>query len=138
MHVLKIHGRDLARAIGGHCHSKTRPVRNSKSRYFASFTAYPQKYYPTFCNGPTYVSSLGFARIVTSISPNVPFFHLEDVYLSLCVQQLGEPYSMKDLPGFQVRLNDVCSTKSLSCVSVHGVSLVRLRFIWQRKCHRLD
>lgn len=138
MHVLKMHSSDLDIAIGGHCSDKAFPNRNRKSKYFTSFNDYPQKLYPGFCNGPCYTSSLALARNVTSVSPSVPFFHLEDVYLSLCVQKLEKPFSLKKLSGFLVRSKNVCWMKSLSCVSVHQVSPALLRKTWEAECPKSD
>nr|KAG5705853.1 hypothetical protein BaRGS_030743 [Batillaria attramentaria] len=80
----------LQTAVGGSCSQSARPIRNRNSKWFASVKAYPQSTYPGFCSGTAYVSSLNVARHVISVSPNVPFFYLEDVYLALCIQSLPQ------------------------------------------------
>ena len=48
-------------------------VRESKFR---------QAYYPPYCSGPAYVLSMALASQIVSDSLHVPFFHLEDVYVT--------------------------------------------------------
>ena len=55
---------------------------------------------PGLCSGTSYVTSLNVVRHVTSVFPSVPFFYLEDMYVSLCIQQLGDPFHLQKLKGF--------------------------------------
>ena len=88
----------LTGSVLGACSLVAGPIRNSRSKYFASKMAYPEKSYPGFCSGTGYVLSNQVAKDIVKISPSVPFFFLEDVYVALCVQKLG--YRLKGWPGF--------------------------------------
>ncbi|KAK7495886.1 hypothetical protein BaRGS_00012876 [Batillaria attramentaria] len=127
---------NLNTALGGVCRiTGPEPNRSNKSRYFTPYNAYPQPTYPGFCSGTGYVSSLNLARHVISVSPDVPFFHLEDVYLSLCIQRLGKPFRLKRLKGFVQVKSDKCRLKSNSTTTAHRVYPPRLRKIWAASCN---
>ena len=122
--------------IFGACSRIAKPIRNKKSKWFASNNSYPQKYYPGFCSGTGYVTSMNVVNHIYKISPYVPFFHLEDVYVALCIQRIG--YSLKGIPGFNTyrpkRLG-ICSYRtSASLVTVHHMTSVTLRRLWNTNC----
>ncbi|KAK7495885.1 hypothetical protein BaRGS_00012875, partial [Batillaria attramentaria] len=129
----------LQTALGGSCRvTGTKPHRNVKSKWYASYNAYPQPTYPGFCSGTGYVSSLNLARHVISVSPDVPFFHLEDVYVSLCIQRLGKPFRLRPLRGFMYRGSFLaCRLKSTYTITMHQVSPQRLRDTWTASCTRV-
>ena len=72
--------------IVGSCSQRAGPIRNQKSKWFASINSYPGKFYPGFCSGTGYLTSLNVAQKVFEVSPHVPYFHLEDVYVALCIK----------------------------------------------------
>ena len=126
----------LQSAVAGSCALKAFPIRSKKSKWFASERSYPNKYYPGFCSGTGYVTSGTVARKIYEESPNVPFFHLEDVYVSLCIRKLG----MKLIPvkGFHSDRPraDPCVYKSGSLLTSHRLSAPMLKDIWRKKCDR--
>ena len=124
----------LQTAVGGACSFSAKPIRNPRSKWYASKKAYPQKDYPGFCSGTSYVTSLNVVRHVTSVSPNVPFFYLEDVYVSLCIQKLGPPFRLQKLKGFLHGGRSPCILRSRGTISVHQVKPHRLKEIWTAKC----
>lgn len=126
----------LKKTVIGACNKKSSPIRNKKSKWFASADSYPERFYPGFCSGTGYATSLSLARDVYRVSPHVPFFHLEDVYVSLCVKKLG--YSLLNVPGFnpgRPKL-DPCVYKGDVLITAHQFSPVMLAVIWSRQCHR--
>ncbi|XP_033758940.1 beta-1,3-galactosyltransferase 5-like [Pecten maximus] len=125
----------LQSAVGGNCYlSNQRPIRDKYSKWYASNVSYPQDFYPGFCSGTGYVTSIKVVQKVFNISKDVPFFHLEDIYVSLCLKKLG--YTLLPLYGFhnhRVRIN-YCNYKSAFVVTSHEVSPDLLRSIWTKNC----
>ena len=120
--------------VVGSCAQKAGPIRNEKSKWFASVNSYPGKFYPGFCSGTGYLTSLNVARKVYEISPHVPFFHLEDVYVALCIKKLG--YHLRGFPGFNPghpKL-DACLYNGKSLVTAHYMTPAMTRQMWKAKC----
>ena len=121
--------------IVGTCSQKIKPIRITKSKWFASNSSYPQKYYPGFCSGTGYVTSMHVVNRIYNISPYVPFFHLEDVYVALCIQRLG--YSLKEMPGFNTYRPklDICSYRANTRLfTVHHMTSYILTRLWNTNC----
>lgn len=131
------HAQQLQTAVGGNCHlNNQRPIRDKLSKWYASNASYPQELYPGFCSGTGYITSIDVVRKIYQISKNVPFFHLEDIYISLCIKQLG--YQLLPLYGFhnnRVRI-DYCSYKSGLVVTSHELSPALLKDVWKGVCYR--
>lgn len=134
LNIVERNGSLLQTHIVGDCTLKARPIRNKHSKWYASVDSYPRKFYPGYCSGTGYLSSMNVIKQIYDVSPHVPFFHLEDVYVSLCVQAIG--YHVKGVSGFHrgyVR-RDPCLIKSDKIVTAHRISVVFLRLIWRAKC----
>ncbi|XP_074658642.1 beta-1,3-galactosyltransferase 1-like [Tubulanus polymorphus] len=128
------------RNYGGSCYSGSLPIRNPNSKYYASRQAWPHDQYPAFCDGQTgYILTPKVAADLYHMSKNVPFFHLEDVYIGLCMKALGN--EIKPINGFFKGLsgtvNDMCFYKK-EVFTVHKVSVERLRTIWNTRCYASD
>lgn len=65
------------------------PIRAKNSKWFVSKREYPGDKYPPFCSGTGYVFSSDVAGLVFNVSESVPFIKLEDVFVGLCLQQVG-------------------------------------------------
>ncbi|XP_045210108.2 beta-1,3-galactosyltransferase 1-like [Mercenaria mercenaria] len=124
----------LQTTVVGACNAKARPIRNRKSKWFASEDSYPEKFYPGFCSGTGYVTSMHVANEVYKISPSVPFFHLEDVYVSLCIKVLG--FKLQAMPGFNAGRPkmDPCLYKGEKLITAHQLTPVMLQLVWFRQC----
>ena len=64
----------------------------------------------------------------------MPFFHLEDVYVALCIKKLG--YHLKDYPGFnpeRIKL-DLCVYNGETLVTAHFIRPNTTRQMWMTKC----
>ena len=85
-------------SIGGQCCVNVGPVRQKGNKRYVPKALYPQPKYPGFCAGTGYVTSMSMARKIYEVSQHVPFFFLDNVYIGLCVQQLGK--TVISLPGF--------------------------------------
>jgi beta-1,3-galactosyltransferase 1 len=127
----------LQSAVAGSCTQRAKPIRQIKSKWYASIESYPQQLYPGFCSGTGYVTSMNVASKVYHVSPSVPFFHLEDVYVALCLRKLG--FKLQRVPGFNVsrRRMDPCLFKGRFLISAHHMSPILLQMIWNRHCTRL-
>ena len=54
--------KQLQKSMGGACRKSLRPIRARNSKWYASFTSYPRKWYPEFCSGTGYVTSMDSDR----------------------------------------------------------------------------
>ena len=131
--VVSKHGDSLQTAVGGACHMSAGPIRDKNSKWYASKLSYPRNTYPGFCSGTGYVTSMNVATKVYEVSKSVPFFHLEDVYVALCIKKLG--YRLKPLPGFNSgRTPPGCAYKTNNVVTSHYMGLDLIKKMWNQKC----
>ncbi|XP_063423227.1 beta-1,3-galactosyltransferase 1-like [Mytilus trossulus] len=131
--VIKENAKALQTAVGGYCQQVANPVRDKESKWYASFESYPQTTYPGYCSGTGYVTSLNVVTHIVKISKIVPFFHLEDVYIALCIQKLG--FCLHSLKGFMLAYDlDNCKNHDNTLVTIHKVSVSMLRRIWEIPC----
>ncbi|XP_061185755.1 beta-1,3-galactosyltransferase 1-like [Saccostrea echinata] len=132
-HVVSVHGSSLQVAVGGACHMSARPIRDKKSKWYASMLSYPKNTYPGYCSGTGYVTSMNVASKIYEASKHVPFFHLEDVYVALCIKKLG--YKLKRIAGFNSgRIPPGCAYKTKNVVTSHNLGLPLIRKMWNLKC----
>ncbi|XP_041370831.1 beta-1,3-galactosyltransferase 1-like [Gigantopelta aegis] len=123
----------LQSSVSGYCKVTAKPIREPRSKWYAPIRSYPQETYPGYCSGTGYVMSKFVAVQIYEISKMVPFFHLEDVYVSLCVKQLG--FKLRQLPGFLSRRKlDPCLMKSNRILTSHKVPMDFLYKIMGAKC----
>ena len=131
--LAKAHESTLKRSLGGSCYQTAAPWRDPKTKYYASIRSYPQSTYPGFCSGTGYISTLDVARKIVETSPNIPFFHLEDVYLALLLRHVR--YSLTRYGGFAAGTG-VCKVPSRAkqTVTIHEVKPAEMRQLWASKC----
>lgn len=131
--VVAVHGSSLQTAVGGACHMSAGPIRDRNSKWYASKISYPRNSYPGFCSGTGYVTSMNVASKIYEVSRHVPFFHLEDVYVALCIKRLG--YKLKPIAGFNSgRTPPGCAYKTNNVVTSHYLGLDLIRKMWNLKC----
>ncbi|XP_050418218.2 beta-1,3-galactosyltransferase 1-like [Patella vulgata] len=132
--LLQKEGNKLTAAVGGACHASAGPIRSKSSKWYASFTSYPSNSYPGFCSGTGYVLSANVAQKVYEVSKNVPFFHLEDVYVALCIKKLN--YKLIRFSGFLKgwSKNNLCAMKSDDTRTCHQVPPNILTSAWAAVC----
>lgn len=127
---------ELPSTVLGSCAYSARPNRNSNSKWYASVKSYHDTRYPGFCSGTCYVTSMNVVQRVYKISESVPFFHLEDVYIGLCLRKINA--KVKNIPGFfrtRPKL-DPCFYKSPKLVTSHLMTPPLLLDIWKRQCSK--
>ena len=134
LNIIKTHKYALQTAVGGACHRQASPIRDRRSKWYASIQSYPNSTYPGFCSGTGYVTSMNVATKVFEISSHVPFFHLEDVYVALCIKKLK--YFLKTIEGFNsVRVKpDPCIYKNKTMVTSHELPPALIEQIWSGDC----
>ncbi|XP_062574930.1 beta-1,3-galactosyltransferase 1-like [Saccostrea cucullata] len=133
MAVLDKNKNILQRSVGGYCVKSANPVRDKGSKWYVSLAMYPHAKYNGYCSGTGYVTSMVVAQKVFDISKHIPFFHLEDIYVGLCLNKLG--FSFTRIPGFNphfIRIS--CAYKGPGIITSHQVSPQQLREVWNLKC----
>lgn len=79
--------------IGGYCFT-VMPDRRDSSKFFVPHSMYPDRYYPTYCSGPGYVMSRSTAASILSVSTDVGFLPMEDVFVTgMCRVTEGISYT---------------------------------------------
>ncbi|XP_021362338.1 beta-1,3-galactosyltransferase 1-like [Mizuhopecten yessoensis] len=132
--TLKNHKEKLQTQVGGACHQVAKPIRDHRSKWYASKKSFPASNYPGFCSGTGYVTSMNVATKVFEVSQHVPFFHLEDVYVALCIKKLG--YKLLAIPGFNAgRFKpDPCIYHGNTMMTSHQVPPDMMEKMWFGKC----
>ncbi|CAH1780081.1 unnamed protein product [Owenia fusiformis] len=118
--------------IIGTCPKKAKPIRHNKSKYYVSPKQFPHLSYPGFCSGTGYVTTMKVVKDIVKVSPNIPFFFLEDIYVGLCNKALG--YKVRSVKGFhayRVKFN-VCGYKQI--ITSHHMPRGAIEKIWNTKC----
>ncbi|XP_046327800.1 beta-1,3-galactosyltransferase 1-like [Haliotis rufescens] len=125
----------LQNTVIGACYLNAAVVRETKSKWYASPKSYPHSRYTGYCSGTGYVTSMKVVTQVYRVSKDVPFFHLEDVYIAFCIFKLG--FKLKYHSGFYIYLKrgTACMYKSDKVLIVHGLSLTYIEKMWATKCH---
>ncbi|KAL3885846.1 hypothetical protein ACJMK2_025878 [Sinanodonta woodiana] len=134
--VLQREKMTLQTAVAGACFHGANPNRNPDSKWYASIQSYPHDSYPGFCSGTGYVTSNNVVNKIFEISKNVPFFHLEDVYVAMCIRKLG--YRLHKIAGFNnIRPPfDPCLYKGDNLITSHEVPPEMLISYWNTTCTR--
>ena len=86
----KLHTNDrmglLQNNILGHVKWSSYPIRNkNNSKWFVPKELYPDKHYPPYADGPSYIMSGASALKLLPVCKSIPVIHIEDVYITgLC------------------------------------------------------
>lgn len=126
---------NLQQSVLGFCFAEMPPVRNNSSKWYTSHEAYPYKLFPRFCSGTAYVTSIDMILKILLVSENVPFFHLEDVYIGMCLSVLGA--GVTHVGGFKaddIPIHDECDYKSKYVLTYHRLAPSMLQSIWKKNC----
>ena len=135
--VAKANANLLKTHVVGNCLQRPHPIRNKNSKWYTSVESFPGKLFNAgYCAGTGYLTSLNVVKRVFEVSPNVPFFHLEDVYVGFCIRKLG--LNLKALPGFHKKIPHrelkLCQYKTRTVLTSHNLTADFLRTIWAAKC----
>lgn len=120
--------------VGGMCLLNAAPIRDTRSKWYASVLQYPEAKYPGFCTGTAYFMTATTAIKLFETSRNVPFFYLEDIYVSLCADKAD--VKLQPVDGFhnwRVAPGDWCRYKR-ELITSHGISANELRMLARKSC----
>jgi len=110
-----------------------------EGKWFVSHDLYPYDYYPDYCYGPFYALSFSnLFKIVHNIE-NVPYFDIEDVYLTGLVAEkanirrvhLPSVVNVRNYLSSDITYFSPCLFKN-HVVASHGYSPAQLRRVWRR------
>ena len=98
--------------IFGRLWEKTTPHRSGK--WVIGYKEYPAKYYPPYCDGPIYVISASAVPKLVYTSERMPYFHLEDVFVTGIAARISNVNRIDLLPNVEFRNEPewVCSFKT--------------------------
>ncbi|KAJ6656225.1 hypothetical protein lerEdw1_004015 [Lerista edwardsae] len=109
-----------------------KPHRNKESKWYMPKEVYPEDNYPPFCSGTGYVFSAALASKILRESQKVPYVHLEDIYIALCLKeggiQLTPPPKLPLFNIFRIPFS-ACTYKGL--ITSHYISPSEVLSFWQ-------
>lgn len=115
--------------LGGFCWGVSEPNRQSESKWYVPYHTFTGSAFPPMCSGTGYIMSNDFPKKILSISKNIPFFHLEDVYIALCAKRLGiRPTKLLGFHNEFVEFNK-CNYRNFVMTS-HQVNSYQMRTFW--------
>ena len=128
---------EMQNKILGYCNKMEYPMRGN-AKWAVTLREYPQKTYPGFCHGVGYLMLNKIAKGINFISEQVPFLHLEDVYVGLCAHRLRVP--VQHVPGFRAFPLPIHETgcgeyRSQNLFAMHGLTPQNMMRVW-RNCER--
>ncbi|VDI70296.1 beta-1,3-galactosyltransferase 1 [Mytilus galloprovincialis] len=125
-----IHHAPKKEFVGGYCWGPSSPNRDLLSKWFVSYNSYRKPQFPPMCSGTGYIMSSDVASSILRKARNIPFFHLEDVYIALCLKKLNiEPLNLYGFSNIRPEF-DACFYKS-NVVTSHYMTPENLYEFWQ-------
>ena len=113
-------------AIYGNCFGSGHPHRNPKSKWYTPYKFYPFRWYPSFCLRSALIMKSTIVRTIWNPSKDVPFFHLEDVYISgLVAANTG----INRIPTSSLQLDQAAAIKEQLCLKNMSAKAVLLKDI---------
>jgi len=105
------------------------------SKWYVSHKEYPYRRYHGICHGFGCITRMHTLHNILKVYVNIPYIHLEDVYIGFCVKRLG--YKLVNIGGF-FREKDIeyspCNLKHPKSVLGHHVSLQKMEVVWNTPC----
>ncbi|XP_043859556.1 beta-1,3-galactosyltransferase 2-like [Dromiciops gliroides] len=116
--------------ITGHIYRTSNPERRRGHKWYMPPELYSHDKYPDYCGGPGYVLSGSLALRILTVAQRVKAIHLEDVFVGLCLKELGvKPTPSPPGTFLMFRRNyDHCAFHRL--VLVHGFQHQEVQQIW--------
>jgi beta-1,3-galactosyltransferase 1 len=134
VHYVNTSGAELENHVVGSCETIPSPIRNRSSKWYVSIESYKERRYPGYCSGTGYLTSFNIVEKILAISPKIPFFYFEDVYVGLCLRKIGG--FIKNQEGFnriRVRL-DACVYNGKTMFTSHHLTAKEIETVWNSKC----
>ncbi|XP_076467945.1 beta-1,3-galactosyltransferase 1-like [Babylonia areolata] len=115
----------------GHVAVGARPLRDRTSKWYTPVEDFNETVYPPYVSGTAYAMTASAARKLYSASAAVPFFWLEDVYITgLCSRHAGVPVQHSWDFSYTKRGVDGCHFRA--AISAHGYSAQEKRDIFRQ------
>ncbi|XP_072458476.1 beta-1,3-galactosyltransferase 2-like [Notamacropus eugenii] len=100
--VLQPNGPPRPDFITGHIYRNAAPIRNPAYKWYMPPELYSSDKYPPYCGGPGYVLSGSLALRILAVAQTLKVIFLEDVFVGLCLQQLGVKPTPSPLNAFHM------------------------------------
>jgi len=118
--------------MGGFCWGPSFPNRDIFSKWFVSYKSYRHHQFPPMCSGTGYIMSRDVVQLILRKSRNVPFFHLEDIYISLCIQKTAvTPVKLAGFSNLMTQFED-CDLYKNNVITSHYMNPEVLYDYWQK------
>ncbi|KAG2470436.1 beta-1,3-galactosyltransferase 2-like [Polypterus senegalus] len=106
--------------------------RDQDSKWYMPFKLVPGLFYPTYVSGIGYVFSVDLAQKILSASLSVVPVYLEDVYVGMCLQELGiQPTQPADSNWFSLYPVAYSRCRFSRLISVSHLEPDQLLYIWK-------
>ncbi|CAC5409698.1 B3GALT1 [Mytilus coruscus] len=121
--------------IGGFRYNDAEPVRKTHHKHFVSEQEYQSEKFPPYCNGPSYIMTIQTAEDISIVADYLPFLHMEDVFIGLCIQTLN--YTVTHNPKFHKfeGYRHACYYKSDDVFTYHQIPPLFFNIIQRIKCN---
>lgn len=118
--------------MGGFCWGPSFPNRDIFSKWFVSYKSYRHHQFPPMCSGTGYIMSRDVVQLILRKSRNIPFFHLEDVYISLCIHKTAvTPVKLAGFSNLMTKFED-CELYKNNVITSHYMNQEVLYDYWQK------
>ncbi|XP_021372291.1 beta-1,3-galactosyltransferase 1-like [Mizuhopecten yessoensis] len=115
--------------IGGDCWGPSPPHREQSSKWYVSYKSYRHSSFPPMCSGTGYLMSKDLVLNILQMSKNIPFFHLEDVFIALCTKKLNvKPVYLNGFSNMRTQYDDC--TYRYKVATSHEISPTQLVRYW--------
>ncbi|VDP05851.1 unnamed protein product [Soboliphyme baturini] len=140
-HFLKASGQTLKRTIVGHCHQFHCPTRYPSAKNCIPFSSFSTGLLPRYCFGFSNVISGDLVSQMLRHWQSLPYFHLEDIFLSgILAEALGDVQRVdrQDLFDYQTRFDSfACDMTQIASASYPSIEQQREHWTkYLNRCHR--
>ena len=119
----------LENFLGGFCWGPSQPHRDVNSKWYVPYQSYKGSWFPSMCSGTGYILSSDIIPRILATSRNIPFFHLEDVYLAICLNKIGlHPTAIHGFNN-EFTFYDRCDYKNTVLTS-HRIEPGMMKYYW--------
>ena len=112
------------------------PHRNESRKWFISYEQYPNTAYPDYFDGLGYVLSMKHVQGILNIYPTVNFLPFEDIYVGMCLKQIGFSFETKEFYLFirEGLIFSPCFYKYSNVIAAHEVPGPLMKTILNEPC----
>ncbi|XP_075730740.1 lactosylceramide 1,3-N-acetyl-beta-D-glucosaminyltransferase-like [Rhipicephalus microplus] len=139
--LYRLAANEQRRTIWGTVISHARPARRKKGRYgkwYVPTWMYAKATYPDYVNGPAYVISGDSVPLLLRSSSEVPYFYIEDVYLTGLVAEKAGIRRVNDRGYVLHPKRNIRPCQNPRVVVSHGWNPRNLRSAWRKMAGRIN